>query len=101
VALADDLQHLVDIAYLHRFRGRRIGRAAVVVSVSGASGALFADALTLNIADAGALREAFDDILRKARLHAPQACLHGVSVQPQVMEGVELLLGATRDPVFG
>lgn len=46
VVLAEDAQHLVDIAYLHRFRDRRMGRGAAVVTISGASGALLADALT-------------------------------------------------------
>ena len=55
----------------------------------------------LNLADAAALRDAFAGILEGARHHAPQARIEGVSIQPQVADGVELLLGATRDPVFG
>jgi acyl-CoA synthetase (NDP forming) len=55
----------------------------------------------LGLADAAALAEAFDAILAGARRHAPAARIEGVSIQPQVTDGVELLLGATRDPVFG
>lgn len=55
----------------------------------------------LDLRDAAALRTAFAAILEAARHHAPGARIEGVSIQPQVTDGVELLLGATRDPVFG
>jgi hypothetical protein len=48
----------------------------------------------LNLRDAGAVREAFRDA--RSRLGAPR-----VVVQEHVADGVELLLGARRDPVFG
>jgi len=48
----------------------------------------------LNLRDAGAVREAFRDA--RSRLGAPR-----VVVQERVADGVELLLGARRDPVFG
>ena len=47
-----------------------------------------------SVRDAGAVREAFRDA--RSRLGAPR-----VIVQEHVADGVELLIGARRDPVFG
>jgi acyl-CoA synthetase (NDP forming) len=55
----------------------------------------------LGLRDAAALREAVAAILEGARRHAPAARIEGVLVQPEITDGIELLLGATRDPVFG
>lgn len=44
---------------------------------------------------------AFRDIIKKARERVPNARIEGVTVQPQIQGGVELLLGATRDATFG
>jgi acyl-CoA synthetase (NDP forming) len=43
---ADSIAQLADVAYLHRFRGRHFGRRAAVLSISGAAGAILADALS-------------------------------------------------------
>jgi acyl-CoA synthetase (NDP forming) len=51
--------------------------------------------------DAGAVREAFDHILEDVRERAPAARIDGVLVQPMVAGGTEMILGVTRDPVFG
>jgi acetyltransferase len=45
--------------------------------------------------------EAARAMLARARAERPQARLTGVLVQPMVEPGVELLLGAIRDPQFG
>jgi acyl-CoA synthetase (NDP forming) len=42
---AGSLAELADVAYLHRFRDRQFGRRAAVLSISGAAGAIMADAL--------------------------------------------------------
>lgn len=55
----------------------------------------------LGLDDEAAVREAFDEILTCARRHAPSAKVDGISVQPQILDAVELLVGATRDPLFG
>jgi acetyltransferase len=46
---------------------------------------------------------AFDRILRSARQHVPDAEIRGVTVQKMYdpRKGVELILGARKDPVFG
>ncbi|WP_421993901.1 acetate--CoA ligase family protein [Roseococcus sp.] len=55
----------------------------------------------LNLADAAAVSSAFDRILQGAATHAPQAQIDGVLVQRMEARGVELILGASRDPQFG
>jgi acyl-CoA synthetase (NDP forming) len=60
-----------------------------------------AGGVRLGLADASAVREAFDAILRDVRRHAPQARIDGVLVQEMVAGGVEALVGTTRDTTFG
>ena len=48
--------------------------------------------------DAGA---AFEAILASARAYAPAARIDGVLISPMVTGGVECILGARTDPVFG
>ena len=55
----------------------------------------------LGLANAAELREAFGDVLRQAKKYFPLVIPAGVMVQPQVVGGREVILGATRDPVFG
>jgi acetyltransferase len=57
----------------------------------------------LNLANADAVREAFDRITGSARALRPTAQIKGVAVERMVKEptGVELIVGARRDPVFG
>jgi len=47
------------------------------------------------------VREAHDAMLSRVRAGAPRARIEGVLVSPMVGGGVELILGAKRDPVFG
>lgn len=55
----------------------------------------------LNLADAAAVKAAFAGIMDSAKRHAPAARLDGVLVQRMAPKGVELILGARRDPQFG
>jgi acetate---CoA ligase (ADP-forming) len=55
----------------------------------------------LNLGSEPAVREAFDAITASARHHAPNARIDGVLVQRMAQRGVELILGAKRDPQFG
>jgi acetate---CoA ligase (ADP-forming) len=55
----------------------------------------------LNLGSEAAVREAFDAITASARRHAPNARIDGVLVQRMARSGVELILGAKRDPQFG
>jgi acyl-CoA synthetase (NDP forming) len=49
-------------------------------------------------ADAAA---AYDTIVASARAYAPEARIDGVLVSPMIADGVECILGAKTDPVFG
>jgi acyl-CoA synthetase (NDP forming) len=44
---------------------------------------------------------AYDAIMASVTAAAPSARLEGVSVEPQILDARELLVGVTRDPVFG
>lgn len=56
-------------------------------------------ALDLNSADAVA--SAFGRMMKDVAGHAPEARLEGVIVQPMVPEGIEIVVGARIDDVFG
>lgn len=60
-----------------------------------------ADAVRLHLADARAVRQAFVIVCDNARRHAPSARIEGVLVQKMMRGVAELIVGATRDPVFG
>lgn len=55
----------------------------------------------LNLADTAAVTAAFERIMAGAKAHAPEARIDGVLVQRMEARGVELILGARRDPQFG
>jgi acetyltransferase len=46
-------------------------------------------------------RRAFDSILANAKAFNPAADVHGVLMEKMARGGVEVILGATRDPTFG
>jgi len=47
------------------------------------------------------VRAAYDEILANAERLAPGAAIEGVLVQEMLEGGIEVIIGATRDPVFG
>ena len=55
----------------------------------------------LNLTDAAAVTAAFGRIMAGVAQHAPKARVDGVLVQRMEARGVELILGARRDPQFG
>lgn len=57
--------------------------------------------VVLDIRDAAALEEAYASMLERVGREAPRARLHGVMVQRMERGGVELIVGARRDPLFG
>jgi acetyltransferase len=60
-----------------------------------------AGGIRLNLASDDEVRSAFDEILANARRFAPQAEVQGVLVQEMLEDGVEVIIGATKDPLFG
>ena len=59
--------------------------------------------VALGLKDADAVRGAFARITESAKQLRPAAVIDGVSVQPMVggRDGVEMILGVKKDPVFG
>ena len=57
--------------------------------------------VALGVADAGAARQAFVDILANVRKRQPAARIDGVLVSPQIGTGIEMILGTVRDETFG
>ncbi len=55
----------------------------------------------LNLADAAAVGQAFDELLRRAAQHRPEAKLDGVLIAPMLRGGVETIAGVVIDPTFG
>lgn len=57
--------------------------------------------IRLKLQDATSVGAAFEDVMAKARAALPDARIDGVTLEPMVPGGVELLVGVTRDPIFG
>ena len=57
----------------------------------------------LNLVDERQVRMAYEGIVRRAHERRPDATVEGVTVQRMISapSGVELIIGAKRDPVFG
>jgi len=59
------------------------------------------DGVRLRLMDEAAVRQASQDVLDNAQRHVPGAQLRGVLVQRMESGVCELIVGVTRDPVFG
>jgi acyl-CoA synthetase (NDP forming) len=57
--------------------------------------------VVVGVKDATHAREAAAAILERARRQRPQARIEGVLVSPMIGGGVEVIVGVSRDPVFG
>jgi len=60
-----------------------------------------AGGIRLDLASEGEVRAAYQEILASSKRFAPDAAIRGVLVQEMVQGGVEVIIGTTRDPVFG
>jgi acyl-CoA synthetase (NDP forming) len=60
-----------------------------------------AGGVMLGISGAAAAREAFERLMENAARHAQGARIEGVLVSPMMQDGIECILGAKTDPVFG
>ena len=58
-----------------------------------------ADAIRLGVS--GDLRQAYEEVIAAAKKYKPDARIEGVLVQEMVTEGHDVLIGVSRDPVFG
>ena len=60
-----------------------------------------AGAVALGVAGESAVREAYKRVQASAKAAHPDAAIQGVLVQAMAPRGREIILGVTRDPVFG
>ncbi len=60
-----------------------------------------AGGVALDLADAGALARAWTTMQATVAQRAPQARIEGFAVQPQLSEGLELIVGCSVDPEIG
>lgn len=60
-----------------------------------------AGAIQLHVSGDAEVRAAFDDVMAAAQRHKADARIEGVLVQEMVPPGLEMMIGMTRDPVFG
>lgn len=60
-----------------------------------------ADAIRLNIQNAEEVQIAFNEIMQNAKNYKADAVINGVSIQEMLEEGVEVIVGAQNDPLFG
>jgi acetyltransferase len=57
--------------------------------------------VALDVKDESGVRQAFERMVAQARAARPQARIHGVSVQPMLPPGQEVIVGVVRDEQFG
>lgn len=55
----------------------------------------------LNLGDEAAVRMAYEQIMQSVSTHMPDASIDGVLVTPMEKGGAELIMGISKDPVFG
>lgn len=55
----------------------------------------------LNLHSESEIKEAFDLLISRAKEKKPSARLNGITLQRQIPEGQEVILGVVRDPQFG
>ncbi|WP_027365634.1 acetate--CoA ligase family protein [Desulfotruncus alcoholivorax] len=60
-----------------------------------------AGAIALNLKSAEEVKVAYHKVLQNANQYKPGAGINGVLVQEMLPEGTEVIIGVTRDPVFG
>ncbi|QQZ10158.1 acetate--CoA ligase family protein [Heyndrickxia vini] len=60
-----------------------------------------ADAIRLNLSSELDVEQAFTEIYENATSYKKDAHINGVSIQEMLPEGIEIIIGATNDPVFG
>jgi acyl-CoA synthetase (NDP forming) len=81
---------------------KRIGYPVVLKAQAAAlSHKTEAGGVALNLADESALRAAWDAMMRNVKLAAPDVSLDGALVEKMSPRGIELMVGAKRDPGWG
>ncbi|MCO5070819.1 MAG: acetate--CoA ligase family protein [Rhizobiaceae bacterium] len=55
----------------------------------------------VGVSDADGVRGGFETLIQRAAKHRPDAILEGVLIAPMAKQGVEVIIGVSRDPIFG
>ncbi|MFN6961019.1 MAG: GNAT family N-acetyltransferase, partial [Rhodocyclaceae bacterium] len=57
----------------------------------------------LNLNSLAAVRDAYTEIIEEVKKHRPDATIHGIAIEPMIQKanGRELVVGMTRDSIFG
>jgi acetate---CoA ligase (ADP-forming) len=81
---------------------KRIGYPVVLKAQAAAlSHKTEAGGVSLNLADEAALRAAWDTTMRNVKRNAPDVKIDGALIEKMSPRGVELMVGAKRDPTWG
>ena len=81
---------------------KRIGYPVVLKAQAAAlSHKTEAGGVMLNLADEAALRAAWDTMMKNVKRAAPDVTLDGALVEKMSPKGIELMVGAKRDPGWG
>jgi acyl-CoA synthetase (NDP forming) len=81
---------------------KRIGYPVVLKAQAAAlSHKTEAGGVILNLADEAAVRAAWDTLVQNVKRAAPDITLDGILVEKMSAKGVELMVGAKRDPAWG
>ncbi|MEM2110832.1 MAG: bifunctional acetate--CoA ligase family protein/GNAT family N-acetyltransferase [Candidatus Bathyarchaeia archaeon] len=59
------------------------------------------DGVILNVASASHVKKAFTELVERVKKRNPSLKIEGVTVQPMITNGYELMMGSKRDPQFG
>jgi len=93
--LAHDTQEAVKIA-------EKIGYPVVMkISSIDISHKSDAGGVVVGLDSSSRVREAYDEIIRSSLKFKPEALIDGVLVEKQAPQGVEVIVGAKKDPQFG
>jgi acetyltransferase len=60
-----------------------------------------AGGISLDLESEREVRAAYDEVLANSKRFSPEAEVRGVLVQEMLKDGVEVIIGTTKDPVFG
>ena len=60
-----------------------------------------AGGIKLNVKSDAEVRAGFKEVMASAKKYMPEAKIQGVLVQEMLKDGVEVIIGTTKDPVFG
>ncbi len=60
-----------------------------------------AGGIKLNVISDAEVRAGFKEVISNAKKYMPEAKIQGILVQEMLKDGVEVIIGTTKDPVFG